>query len=114
MKRDMDLLKLVLLESEGSEAVDFGDWNEAEISYHRYLAIDAGLARGPAPIWTADGQCHARILSLTWDGHEFLEAARNETIWRQAKETVKDRGGTMTFEVLKALLIRLAVAAVIR
>ena len=29
------------------------------------------------------------VRKLTWQGHEFLDAARNETIWKEAKEVTK-------------------------
>jgi hypothetical protein len=42
---------------------------------------------------------------LTWEGHDFLDAARSETIWKKVMNKVKDSTGTVAFEVLKALLI---------
>ena len=34
---------------------------------------------------------------LTWQGHEFLDAARNEDRWNQAKKTISEKGGSLTF-----------------
>jgi hypothetical protein len=49
---------------------------------------------------------------LTWQGHEFLDAARNDTIWRKATgKLVAVTGGT-SLEVLKELLIAGAKQAV--
>ncbi|MCF6156805.1 MAG: hypothetical protein E3K36_16555 [Candidatus Brocadia sp.] len=33
---------------------------------------------------------------------------RNETVWKQTKEIVKDKGGSLPFEVLKSLAIEFA------
>jgi len=38
---------------------------------------------------------------LTWAGHEFIEAARNDTVWHKTKTLVKEKTGTLTLEVLK-------------
>ena len=44
-------------------------------------------------------------ISLTWQGHEFLDAARNDTIWRKAKKKVLETTGGLAFDVLKAALL---------
>jgi hypothetical protein len=37
-------------------------------------------------------------------GHEFLDASRNETVWKKTLKTINEKGGGLTFEVIKALL----------
>lgn len=44
-------------------------------------------------------------ISLTWDGHEFLDAGINDTTWNKAKAFIKEKTGGVTFELLKAVLI---------
>ena len=46
-----------------------------------------------------------RPLRLTWEGHEFLDAARDDTRWNAAKRTVTSTTGGLAFEFLKAVLI---------
>jgi hypothetical protein len=85
-------------------------YSDEQIGYHAYLIIDAGLARGfdvsdscsPSPEW--------HITCLTWDGHEFLEASRNEGLWTKAKHAAGSTGG-MALGVLKSVLIDLATHA---
>ncbi len=48
-----------------------------------------------------------KIGRLTWADHEFLEAARNETFWKKAKGTVKEKTGGLSFELLKQMLLQL-------
>jgi hypothetical protein len=43
---------------------------------------------------------------LTGRGHDFLDAARNETVWNNTKEVVRKYGGPVPLEVFKALLIK--------
>ncbi len=41
--------------------------------------------------------------SLTWGGHDFLDAIRNDDVWSKTKSTVQEKVGSATFEVVKAL-----------
>ena len=49
-----------------------------------------------------------RAKRLTWAGHEFLEASRDDTRWEKAKEEVTGKVGGMVFEILKQVLIETA------
>lgn|GEM_PF-3083936 len=51
------------------------------------------------------------IQGLTWEGHDFIQAAGKEVIWKKAFEIVKEKGGAITFEVLKGLVKSLALKA---
>ena len=42
---------------------------------------------------------------LTWEGHDFLDAARNGDTWHKAKDTLFKKGLSVSFDVLKAYLI---------
>jgi hypothetical protein len=74
--------------------------------------IEAGLVVG---ITTNDARgtlARGIIARLTWQGHEFLDAARNDTTWRKARETFFKPAVAWTFglltEFLKAEAKRLA------
>ena len=51
------------------------------------------------------------VTNLTWAGHDFAEAARDETRWKNVMKTVKEKGGSVTIDVLKALLTKLMEAS---
>jgi predicted transcriptional regulator len=42
---------------------------------------------------------------LTSKGHDFIDAAKNEGIWNNAKEFLKNKGVTVTLDIVKDLLI---------
>ena len=117
MQRDMDLIREILLCIEAHASPD--KWleisiegrSEEEISYHVKLLTQAGLveARDVSTI----GEFSWKPTSLTWEGHEFIEAARDEAMWERAKRLMIDRGGGLSFEVLKAVLIDLVKTSVI-
>jgi hypothetical protein len=110
MKRDMDLVRRILLVCEAHEhgyaprplAVD--GYTDEQIGYHAMLMVEAGLLHGtsisqfgsPSPAYLAS--------SLTWAGHEFLDAARDDTVWAKAKGAAAAAGG-VAFDVLKELLV---------
>lgn len=110
MKRDMELVRQVLLQTEQSATVDnvidlhIEGYSPEEISYHVKILSDAGLLE--AHNFSDSENFEWKPTSLTWKGHEFLDAARNETVWKKATEIVKDKGGSVPFEVLKDLLIK--------
>lgn len=112
MKRDMDLVRKILLaveeEKDDLEGItDFAieDYSSAQISHHVVIMEQAGLIEAHiAP--TMDGVMYI-VRRLTWEGHEFLDAARNESFWNQAKEKVVETTGGLGFEALKAFLIQL-------
>lgn len=44
-------------------------------------------------------------LHLTWQGYEFLEAARSESGWENGKQVVLSKIGGLSFELIKAYLM---------
>jgi hypothetical protein len=54
----------------------------------------------------------ATIFKLTWAGHEFCQAAREDTRWKTAMGFVAEKGGSITFAVLTELLASLMRKAV--
>jgi hypothetical protein len=107
MKRDMDIVRDLLLRSEATEGqVSVKDPLE---TYHVRIMLDAGLIEGRiSEEITADAPRYSYINNLTWAGHDFLDAARNDTVWRTAKEKVLKPGASWTFDLLKEILKALA------
>lgn len=110
MKRDTDLIRKIVLGIEDAPTgwapdLSFDDYPDEQVGYHAYLLIDAGLARGSDVSTMGSSAPEGMITSLTWAGHEFADAARDETRWNRATTMVKEKGGTITFDVMKALLI---------
>ncbi len=110
MKRDMDLVRLLLIHFEGEEKVDLSEYTEDQIYYHMALLISGGLAEGPIPLYSkrlrkeSDIPIAVNIDRLTWSGHEFLDQARNSGNWEKAKKYVVDKGQSLTIESIKVAL----------
>lgn len=108
MKRDFELIKEILLLTEQNPSpvewidVEIEDVEKDEIYYHVKLLRDAGLINA-ADLTTSGGFCWLPR-SLTWEGHNFLDNARNETVWKKTVQLVKDKGGSISFNVFQNLL----------
>lgn len=107
MKRDMDLIRLVLLDTEGEEKQDFSGFTEEQREYHKALVIEAGLVHGEVVLDEEGQPRDAALIRLTWKGHEFLDAARNQSIWRTAGERIKKAGIHVSMAVMEELLKKL-------
>ena len=111
MQRDMDLARGILLALEecesasGLKTLDVDGATEEQVSYHVKLLYQAGLIEARDASGT--NSFHWYPISLTWEGHEFLDASRDETQWNNAKKIIREKGGGLSFDVLKAVLIQL-------
>ena len=109
MKRDMELIRALMLKIEGDAPDDFTDltvagYNDDQVNLHLTLLLEAGLAHGQV-VEQGMGQTPQAIVDrLTWQGYEFLDNARNEAAWKQVTGKAKAAGATLSLEVLKTLL----------
>ena len=108
MQRDMDLIRLLLLEVESGERPEAMDhYTEPQILYHCELAIEAGLLDGRVIRGASGDVVGATIRKLAWEGHEFLDSARDNELWNQAKKKAVSTGGSWTLDALKLALFEL-------
>jgi hypothetical protein len=45
-------------------------------------------------------------VTITWAGHDFLDAVRNDTVWAKVKTQLKDHSVTLPFVLLQALALK--------
>jgi hypothetical protein len=93
MKRDMDLVREVLLKLEvdadlngdlcrvTTNTLGIDGRSDNDIAYHLLLVIEAGFVDG-----YREQSGDFAIRKLTWEGHEFLDDVRDPEIWRKTKE----------------------------
>ena len=100
MKRDDDYMRARLLEAESSGpflkkkyiAIDISEGDQ-KYNYHLDLLNDAGYLK----------KTDSTTFRMTNSGHDFLEAIRDEGIWRQTKSAISETGGSVTLEIFRAL-----------
>ncbi|MFG0541756.1 DUF2513 domain-containing protein [Pseudomonas sp. YQ_5] len=116
MKRDLDLVRKILIQYEEKENDSMDQvlvvegYTQSLVNYHLLLMDEAGLLRCEKSFSSSTPSRVIRVypFSLTWAGHEFLDAARDNTIWSKAKNTCLERAGALSFELVKDLLILMA------
>jgi hypothetical protein len=99
MKRDMDLIRLILFDVEGEREPDHSGYTPQQITYHAALLIDAGLVRGSVIRDEKDDPAGAVMVELTWEGHEFLDKARSDTTWNKAKALARGKGVSLSVDL---------------
>lgn len=113
MKRDLELIRKMVLAIEDAPSgwaprdLKIDGYTDEQIGYHAYLIIDAGLAKGQDASTLGSQSPVGFISRLNSAGHDFADAARDETRWRKAMGVVQEKGGTVTIGVLTQLLVAL-------
>src|SRR5260370_422722 len=106
MKRDMDLIRelLLKLESAPSEMGDvFGfspedkevsveGYTPAQIEYHLSLLREIRFIECPG----SQPMPGITFSGLTWAGHDYIDAVRDPDIWRKTKQGAEAAGGFTT------------------
>jgi hypothetical protein len=115
MKRDMDLIRSLLLKLESldippgtvtpmspyepSLAID--GFNGEDIGHHLRMLVSGGfIETGGSRPFGPDGSLVFRQIS--WHGHDFLDSVRDPKIWKKTKDGAKAAGG-FTVDLLKDL-----------
>jgi hypothetical protein len=81
-------------------------YDYASIVDHIVLLEEAGLLKVRKLVLETGFVQDARVQRLTWEGHEFLAAARSDSVWTKTKKFVLEQGGGIAFSVVKELLLR--------
>jgi hypothetical protein len=110
MKRDFDLVRQLVFAIENHSSgfapseLHIEGFTEEQIGYHLFLMLQANLINGCDVTHLGSKSPEAIATSLTPSGHDFADTARSDTIWNQAKVTVKEKGGAVSFAILTQLL----------
>ena len=98
MKRDMDLVRNILRAVElhndpygiESQVITVEGYDEAQIAGHIKMLIDGGLLEAKDESGEMGVSYDSYIgLNLTWEGQDFLSAAKDDSLWQKAKETIR-------------------------
>ena len=101
MKRDMDIIQQLLIDAEAHDNnPPYLTADVPEIVYQISLLTEAGLMNAVIRKNQYGLPRDATILGLTWAGHDFLDAARDDTIWKKAQDAFLKPGISWTFSIL--------------
>ena len=123
MKRDMDLVRTILLiaENHEQEYLEQTDvrcgldrqfpeekWTDEQLVAHVGMMQEARLVEARFLRFT-DARDTFAFLRLTQEGQEFIAAARDSKVW----ETIKSKGGEASLAIFKLLAVEAVKAAVL-
>jgi hypothetical protein len=112
MKRDLDLVRQLMLTIEGMPVgppvqYRMGEVEDLVLLSHLEMLLEAGLVKGKiSRSQGARGDVIA-IAGLTWEGHEWLESVRAQGVWNETKRVLLEDGGALTYELAKAVASRI-------
>ena len=112
MERNLDIVREIFIGVESSDPGKEGksleelnnDYGKDVIDYHVTILVEAGLILGVDMTTLGDRYNSYIIQRLTWEGHEFLDAAKDSKNWEKAKTALGKLAG-VPIEVVKALLV---------
>jgi len=101
MEGSLDLGKYIGIEGYSTE----------KISYHAKIMAEAGLIETTEvranPVYAEYAGIKIHVpTELTWGGHEFLEAVRDESRWSKVK-SIMNRTGGFVFQVGSSVAMKL-------
>lgn len=107
MKRDMELIRNILIKIEDEvdntvkHNISIDGYSMEQVAYHCSLLYDGNLINDYAARY-ADGKLYIfGVGRLTWEGHEFLDKIKSDTIWNKTKDIVIKKGLPLAIDVLK-------------
>lgn len=108
MKRDLDLIREILLAIENDQQpLDVPGKDPAEISYNLQLLIDRKFVEGKVAWGTGGGgrlvpmNCFAT--RITMSGHDYLDSVRNDQVWAKTKKNLEKAGGSGPLDFIQGL-----------
>ena len=109
MKRDMGLIREILLQVEARPSVN--DWgpveidgrSQEEISYHVKMLDDDGLLEALDMRTLGPDGFKYDPKFLTARGHDFLDSIRSPSVWGKVKQQLAVVGGSASLEVVKTI-----------
>lgn len=105
MKRDMDIIRKMAFAIEalqpGEKLTTLGTLDADTFNVHALWMHQANLVQARLYTDQRDVLTGANLIRLTWEGCEFLDSVRSDTLWLKAKACVLIPTASITFGVLK-------------
>ncbi len=113
MKRSMDLIRDILLHIEENQNdvnpldVRIKGYSDYEITYHLNILKEANLVTLSINFVPDSTGINIWVSRMTWEGHEFLDAAKDKKRWESAKKYLLGKVGSTPFTALQSLLLKM-------
>lgn len=109
MKRDMELCRKILLaiEEQYVDTALYGleveGYSMQQVAYHCKILHDARLISDYKGHFASNELLDFGVGCLTWEGHEFLDKIREDTVWNKTKDVITQKGLPMVLDVVKEI-----------
>lgn len=117
MKRDMELVRLILLKIEEEYRsttiynLDITGYDMETVAYHCKILNEAGLLSDYGAHYADDRLWSFEVGALTWEGNDFLDKIRDNSQWKKIKDTITQKGLPLVIETIKAISAAFVTAA---
>ncbi|MBQ8691309.1 MAG: DUF2513 domain-containing protein [Phascolarctobacterium sp.] len=112
MKRDLDLMRQIMLDLEAMPHLgnninalfpNLTKEDYEKISFHVALLSDAGYLK-LGMVLMGYGFHNYYIERITDTGHQFIQLIREDTVWNKCKKHCVEFGASLTIEILKSII----------
>lgn len=110
MKRDLEVIRYILLEIEKSDEdyVEMGELvntiqSEKIISHHIKLLIDCGYIEAESSGVLSDGPTYFAIDRITSAGYDYLDNVRDNHVWKETKNQLSKVGTSVSLDLVKTV-----------
>lgn len=113
MKRDLELIRIILLQIEQHVVLEPFDmqidgYEQGLVNFHLQLLDEAGLIEIFLDKDETGSILIAQPIRITWNGYEFLDMARNNSIWEKSKKFISQKSISVSIslfiEVMKIMI----------
>lgn len=94
MKRDLNLIRMLLLKIEGEEDIEmlekafseqYGGKYDQICYTHIELMSSAGLIKASSKADLSGHYAKPKVAGITWSGYEYLDSVRDSEVWWKTK-----------------------------
>ena len=79
------------------------NYSMEQVAYHCKILHEAGLISDYKAQYGDNHIIYFGVGSITWNGIEYLDKIRNDTIWNTIKSQIKEKGLELTFKTISNL-----------
>ncbi len=109
MKRDMDLIRKILFEIEDKYIstalinLSIDGFDMQTVAYHCKILHDGGLVSFYKGEYASDELYIFQVGNLTWEGHEFLDTVREDSVWNKTIKTIQEKTLDLSLGTVKMI-----------
>lgn len=114
MKRNMDLVRAILLFVENQdvnsghcENITLDGYTPMEVMMHVKMMEGYGLLQDCTYYLCGN----TTVRTITWEGYDYLDKVRDNTIWKKTKDTIVSNGLPLIFDTIKTVSTAFITAA---